>query len=94
MTCKIEQYSNGHRTTIRLIGQMREEHLPDLQRLIDGCRPTTALDLEELSLVDLETVRFLGRCENDGVSLLRCSRYIRAWIKQEQEKSNAQGTAD
>jgi hypothetical protein len=45
-------------------------------------------------LVDLETVRFLARCENDGVSLFHCSRYIRAWITQEQHKSNPEGTAD
>jgi hypothetical protein len=94
MTCKIEEYSKGHRTTIRLIGQMRKEHLADLQRLIDRCRLTTVLDLAELLLVDLETVRFLARCENDGVSLLHCSRYIKAWITQEQHKSNPEGTAD
>ena len=94
MTCRIEEYSKGHRTTIRLIGQMRKEHLPDLQRLIDRCRLTTALDLAELWLVDLETVRFLARCENDGVSLLHCSRYVRAWITQEQDKSNPEGSAN
>jgi hypothetical protein len=65
---------------------MQVQHLQDLQMLIEGSGPTIALDLEELMLVDLEAVRFLGRCQNDGVSLLHCSQYIRDWIAKEQDK--------
>ena len=41
------------------------------------------LDLEELMLVDLEAVRFLGRCQVNGVSLLHCTQYIKDWIAKE-----------
>ncbi len=64
---------------------MQVQHLQDLQMLIDESGPTIVLDLEELTLVDLEAVRFLGRCQNDGVSLLHCSQYIKDWIAKEQD---------
>jgi hypothetical protein len=34
MTLKIEKYSDGHSTTIRLIGRMRAEHLEELEKQI------------------------------------------------------------
>jgi hypothetical protein len=67
---------------------MQAQHLQDLQRLIEESGPTIALDLEELMLVDLEAVRFLGRCKNDGVSLLHCPQYVRDWIAKEQDNSS------
>ena len=42
------------------------------------------LDLEEVTLVDLEVVRFLGVSEAEGVELVNCSPYIRDWISKEQ----------
>ena len=41
------------------------------------------LDLEEVTLVDVDVVRFLGMCEAKGVELVRCSPYIREWIFRE-----------
>jgi hypothetical protein len=43
------------------------------------------LDLEELNLVDVEAVRFLGRCEAAGVTLVNCCPYIRDWIGKERD---------
>lgn len=87
MTWKIERHSDGPKTTIRLIGRMQVKHLKDLQLLIDKGKPTIALDLEELMLVDLEAVRFLVRCLNDGVTLLHCPPYIGRWIANEKGRS-------
>jgi hypothetical protein len=86
MTWKIEKHCDGQRTTIRLIGRMQLQHLQGLKMLIDESRPPITLDLDELMLVDLEAVCFLGRCQKDGVSLFHCSRYIRDWIAKEQDK--------
>ena len=36
-----------------------------------------------MKLVDREAVRFLARCEAEGITLVRCPAYIRAWIGQE-----------
>jgi anti-anti-sigma regulatory factor len=85
MTLKIEKYSDGHSTTIRLIGRMREEHLPELEKQIRESRSEIALDLEEVSLVDVEAVRFLGTCAAQGVALLNCSPYITDWISRERD---------
>jgi len=40
------------------------------------------LDLEEVTLVDLDVVRFLGVSQADGVELVNCSPYIREWISR------------
>jgi len=42
------------------------------------------LDLEDVTLVDRDAVSFLRLCEAEGVGLLHCSPYIRAWIVREQ----------
>jgi hypothetical protein len=41
------------------------------------------LDLDEVTLVDLDVVRFLGVSEAEGVELVNCSPYIRDWIFRE-----------
>jgi hypothetical protein len=40
--------------------------------------------LEEVTLVDVEVVRFLGNCEAQGTKLANFSPYIREWIFREQ----------
>jgi anti-anti-sigma regulatory factor len=85
MTLKIETDSDGYCTTIRLIGRMRAEHLPELEQQIRESESKIVLDLEEVNLVDVEAVRFLGSCEVEGVTLLNCSPYIRDWIGKERD---------
>ena len=85
MTFKIEKYHDRHSTTIRLIGRMRAEHLSELEKRIRESESKIVLDLEELNLVDVEAVRFLGICETQGVTLLNCSAYIRDWIGKERD---------
>jgi len=62
---------------------MRAEHLRELEKQISESESKIVLDLEELNLVDVEAVRFLGMCETHGVTLLNCSPYIRDWIGKE-----------
>ena len=85
MTLKIEKYADRYSTTTRLIGRMRVEHLPELEKQIRESESKIVLDLEELNLVDVEAVRFLGICETQGVTLLNCSAYIRDWIGKERD---------
>jgi len=51
---------------------------------LEGNGPRMVLDLDEVTLVDVEVVRFLGGCEAKGIILLHCSPYIREWIAREQ----------
>ena len=85
MTLRIEKASDGNNTTIRLIGRMRAEHLEELEEEIRVSGPAITFDLEEVTLVDVEIVRFLGTCEAQGGTLLRCPSYIRNWIGKERD---------
>jgi len=62
---------------------MRADHLSELEKQISESESKIVLDLEELNLVDVEAVRFLGMSETQGVTLLNCSPYIRDWIGKE-----------
>jgi anti-anti-sigma regulatory factor len=85
MTLKIEKYSDEYSTTLRLIGRMRAEHVPEMEKQIRESESKIVLDLEELNLVDVEAVRFLGSYEAAGVTLVNCSPYIRDWIGKERD---------
>jgi hypothetical protein len=69
MTLRIEKSSEGNTTTIRLIGRVRAEHLHELNAQIKNSEPYVALDLGEVSLVDVDVVRFLGACQRRASSL-------------------------
>jgi hypothetical protein len=84
MTLKIEKISDGERTVIRLSGRLQSEHLDDLKTQIKGEDSPSALDLDGVTLVDVEIVRFLSACEDGGVELLHCWPYIREWMLREQ----------
>jgi hypothetical protein len=83
VTLRIEKDSDGQTTTLRLIGRMRREHIEELKAQIKAGGTSVTLDLNEVSLVDLEVVRFLATCQTEGISLVHCSRYIKNWIAKE-----------
>jgi anti-anti-sigma regulatory factor len=85
MTLKIERHSAGRTTTLRLTGHLRSEHLEELHEQIGGSATQVVLDLEGVTLVDVEAVRFLGACESDGVMLLHCPPYVRQWVHRERQ---------
>ena len=68
MTCKIERHTDGHHTTLRLIGHLHAVHLETLEAQLESHGPRTVLDLDEVTLVDVEVVRFLGTCEQAGTA--------------------------
>jgi hypothetical protein len=83
MTLRIEKTADRHKTIIRLSGRLQSEHLNELERQVDEAQSPSALDLEGVTLVDIEVVRFLNACENNGVALLHCWPYIREWMIRE-----------
>ncbi|PYX11863.1 MAG: hypothetical protein DMG84_23020 [Acidobacteria bacterium] len=85
MTLKIERNSHGGRTTIRLIGHFQSEHIGELKKQLQDNGPQLVLDLKEVTVVDVEVVRFLGACKADGVKIVHCSPYIRKWMAQERK---------
>jgi hypothetical protein len=86
MTLRIEQTSDGQITTLRLIGHFQSEHLTAVTEQMQGGGLRTVLDLDDVTLVDVHVVRFLGRCEQEGTELLHCPLYVREWISREQRQ--------
>jgi hypothetical protein len=83
MTLKIEAIPGKSSTTIRLIGRIETDHMIELRALLDAAGANAALDLSEVSIVNLDVVRFLAVCESRGIQLLDCPTYIRKWIDTE-----------
>jgi hypothetical protein len=77
MTLKIEKDRGGRKRVIRLSGRLGPEHLDELNTQINGNQSRIALDLDGVTFVDVEVVRFLSACEDRGVELIHCSPYIR-----------------
>jgi hypothetical protein len=83
MTLRIERASVQGRTVVRLIGRVEAECLPEIVAQLEGTEPPPALDLGEVTLVDVGTVRFLNACDQSGIELLHCAPYIRQWMTTE-----------
>lgn len=80
---RIEKESHDGKATIRLIGHFQSQHIGELQKQLLENGPQLVLDLKEVTLVDVEVVRFLGACKCDGVEIMHCSPYIREWMNRE-----------
>ena len=80
---RIETESDGDVTTVRVIGRLRSSYVEDLRSALKDVESHVVLDLSELTLVDLGVVRFFGACEDKGIELRHCPRYVREWISRE-----------
>ncbi len=94
VTLKIEKIVHKRRTTVRLIGRVRAEDLPEVASQLEASGPGVVLQMDEVMLVDVEVVRFLNKCETEGVRLVNCSPYIREWMSKERNRSQGSGTGD
>jgi hypothetical protein len=83
MTLRIEKAADTYRTIIRLSGRLQGEHLDELKRQVESEQLPSAFDLDGVTLVDIEVVRYLNVCEENGVELLHCWPYIREWMSRE-----------
>ena len=66
-----------------LSGRIEQMHVSELQKLLEADADVGAIefDLDEVRLVDRESVRFLATCEARGIKLKNCPSYIREWIE-------------
>jgi hypothetical protein len=80
---KIVRTFDGERTILGLSGRIQSSNVEEIREQMNGHAPTIVLDLEEVTLVDVDVVRFLGVRESEGVELVNCSPYIRDWIFRE-----------
>ena len=81
---KIQRSTNGQ-VIFTLSGEMEEEHLVELERLIESetSGRRIVLDLKNLTLVGRDAVIFLEHCEADGIILENCAVYVREWITRQ-----------
>jgi anti-anti-sigma regulatory factor len=80
---KIETLSVGDQAILRVIGRLQSENLPELAATIALHGTNAVLDMDEVTLVDVEAVRFLNQVESSGVRLANCRPYIREWMTRE-----------
>jgi len=81
---KIQRSSNAG-VVFALIGRIEIEDIAELQRLFSleegGC--PMALDLENVTLVHRDAIKFLAHCEAGSIRLENCPAYIREWLGRE-----------
>lgn len=78
----METLSENDGTVIRLTGWLRAEYLAELRAKIES-GDAVVFQMAEVTLVDVESVRFLGACESQGIELRHCPAYIHEWIVRE-----------
>jgi hypothetical protein len=88
MCFKIETIRSRNRMTLKISDRLRRENLADLQNRVEADPTRTVLDVSEVTLVDLEVVRFLNACEDQGVEVANPSPYIREWMNRERNRES------
>jgi hypothetical protein len=59
----------------------------------DGCG-RKILELSEVTLVGIAVVRFLIRCEDEGIELVQCPPYVREWMPRERAEGGQLGSSN
>ncbi len=83
---RIQREANGQ-VVLRISGRLDGENLTELKKLLQSeeVGRLIVLDLQELTLVDQEAVRFLEECDSNGVELQNCAPYIGEWIERQRD---------
>ena len=80
---RIEKASGGCATRLRLSGRIQSDQIASIRSEMDDDCTSKILDLSEVTLVDIGVIRFLIRCQEEGVELVQCPPYVREWILRE-----------
>ena len=74
---------------LTLSGRIETEDIAQLQELLaaEASGQQLILDLRDVTLVNQDAVKFLSRCEVDGIKLENCPLHIRRWIDQVKDRS-------
>jgi hypothetical protein len=83
---RIEKESDGHTTTLWLIGRIQSADIGSIRAQMDDDSVHVLFDLGEVTLVNVEVIRFLSDCEDEGVVLIHCPPYVREWILRERDE--------
>ncbi len=83
---------NG-RVLFTLSGRIETEDIKQLQQLlaVETSGQQLILDLRDVTLVNQDAVKFLRRCEADGIKLENCPLHVRRWIDQVNDRPRRGG---
>ncbi len=81
---RIQRSANG-KVVFALSGRIEGEYLAELQRVfsLERTGRHLVLDLQDVTLIGRDAVKYLARCEARSIELENCPAYIREWIEQE-----------
>ena len=67
-----------------LSGRIESEDIKQLEDMLaaETSGQQLVLDLRDVTLVNEDAVKFLGRCEADGTKLENCPLHVRKWIDE------------
>ena len=68
---------------LRLIGRISASCVEEIRERVENRACIMILDLAEVHLVDLQSVRFLRDCQDQNIELRDCPPYILEWIRRE-----------
>src|SRR6478672_2218640 len=80
----------------RLTGRIDAEHLEEIRSLLESAhlaRKRVVLDLESVSDVDRDTVRFFTAGPGRAAHLLHCPAYVKEWCRVEARRRPRGGKA-
>ena len=69
------------------------EEIKQLEQLlaVETSGQQLILDLRDVTLVNQDAVKFLLRCEADGIKLENCPLHVRRWIDQVKDRLRRRG---
>jgi len=90
---RIERSANGQ-VVFTVSGRMQTEDVEQFRQLLIVEVPgqQLILNLQDVTLVNLDAVTFLANCEANGIKLENCPLHIRNWINQEKRRNKNRRT--
>jgi anti-anti-sigma regulatory factor len=87
MTLRIDRQRSTDTVVLQLIGNLRVEHFDEVRAEIDaaGTGGVVALDVNGLTLVSVEGIRFLNACQDEGIAICSASPYVSEWMALERK---------
>ena len=87
---RIQRSCNRGVVVFSLSGRIEIDDVAELQRLLslEAADQSIALDLQDITLVDRDALKFLAQCGAESIKLENCPAYIREWIDTERGQNN------
>jgi anti-anti-sigma factor len=81
---RIQRWDSPKGVVFSLSGEMDGQHAAQLDELLrKESNGRIILDLEDVTFVDHDAVRYLARAECARIQIVNCPEYVRSWIAAE-----------